>query len=104
MTTLMPGKYQFTYNIGNGDVRVYDIYSDGHIEERKSRTNDVNPVTTQHTLERLDKMIALRKREWNQLKNAPIYGIVAKTQLTILTTIRKFITDNPVTEEDIGYL
>ena len=47
---LKEGRYQFVYNVGNGDIRIFDIFSDGRIKVRHGKTGDIEFVSTNEAL------------------------------------------------------
>jgi hypothetical protein len=98
---LHPGIWQFVYNIGNGDVRTYDIFPDGQVRERIARTNDMSFIPTDEALDRIDIMIGFAEREKERFKNTALHNKITKTKLDILLTIRRFMIENPVKEDEV---
>ena len=99
----MEGKFQYTYNVGNGDIRIFDVFSDGQIKEKVSRTNDVRFVSTDTAMKYLDQMIYLAEKEAVKFKGVAIYEKTSKTKLDILLTIKRFLQENHIDEEDVRY-
>jgi len=103
MTTLMPGRFQFVYNIGNSDVRTYDVFPDGQIQERIAKTNDVSFITTQEAMMRLDTMISLAVKDRERFKRTSLYDKITKTKVDILMVIKRYMLENPIEEDDIRW-
>ena len=99
----MEGKFQYIYNVGNGDIRIFDVFSDGQIKEKVSRTNDVRFVSTDTAMKYLDQMIYLAEKEAVKFKGVAIYEKTSKTKLDILLTIKRFLQENHIDEEDVRY-
>jgi hypothetical protein len=98
---LMPGKYQFEYNIGNSDIRIYDIFNDGQIQERIAKTNDVHFISTDEAMEKLDIMVEFAKKNKERFKHTSLYDKITKTKLDMLLVIKDFMLDNPVEEDEV---
>lgn len=100
---LLEGRFQFVYNVGNGDVRIFDIFNDGQIKEKISKTNDFRFVSTETALKYLDRMIYLADKEARGFKGVTIFGKTSKTKLDVLLTIKRFLLENPISEDEIRY-
>lgn len=100
---LHPGKFQFVYNIGNADVRMFDIFDSGQIQMRTSRTNEITRVSSDCALHYLDMMIDLAEQDKERFKTTPMQDKITKTKLDILRLTRRFIEENYISEDDIRY-
>lgn len=90
---LYPGKYKFHYNVGNGDVRTYDIFPNGNIIETIARTNESGRVGISYTQSKLDEMISLSEKKAQLYKKIPFYSKTSNTQLNILLDIKTYLND-----------
>jgi hypothetical protein len=99
----MPGRYQFEYNTGNGDIRIYDIFNDGQIQERIAKSNDVHFISTREALERLDTMLGFAMRNKEKFKHTSLYDKITKTKLDMLMTIKNFMLENTVDESEVRW-
>jgi hypothetical protein len=97
----MPGRYQFEYNVGNGDIRIYDIFSDGQIQERIAKTNDVAFISTDQAMVNLEIMIKMAEGNKFKYRKTPLYDKISKTKLDILLVIQRFLNENYVSEEEV---
>jgi len=100
---LLEGRFQFIYNVGNSDIRIFDIFNDGQVKEKISKTNDVRFVSTDTALKYLDQMIYLAQKEAEKFKGTTVYSKTSKTKLDILLTIKRFLLENPVSEDEVRY-
>jgi hypothetical protein len=100
----MPGRYQFEYNIGNGDIRIYDIFADGQIQERIAKTNDVAFIPTDQAMDKLEDMIKIAERNKFKYRKTPLYDKISKTKLDILLVIKRFMMENYISEEDVRFV
>lgn len=98
---LREGKYQFIYNVFNGDVRIYDIFYDGRIKEQIARTGVSRFVSTEEMLDKLDVMIRLAEKEANKFRDVKLYGKIKETNLVILRSIKEFALENYIEPSDI---
>jgi hypothetical protein len=99
----MEGRFQFIYNIGNGDIRIYDIFDSGQIKERVTKTDDMNYISTITALRRLEPMIKIAEREQEKFKNVMLYSKTTKTKLDILLVVRRFLLEHPIEENEVRY-
>lgn len=97
------GLFNFTYNVGNGDVRIYDIYRDGQIREKSSKTNDIRFISTDEAVRRLDAMIILAEKEKERFEKVMLYDKISKTKLDVLLTIKRFMYENEVSDKEVRY-
>jgi hypothetical protein len=100
---LKEGRYQFVYNVGNGDMRIFDIFSDGRIKVRHGKTGDIEFVSTNEALRYLEPMLILAEKEKEKFKNVNIYDKISKTKFDMLLTIKNFMLDNPIEKSEIRY-
>jgi hypothetical protein len=97
---LMIGKYQFVYNIGNSDIRIFDIFADGQIQER-NRNNDTRFITTDEAMEKLDIMIELAEKNRQKYRNTSLYDKITKTKFDMLMNIKRYMLENPVGKDEV---
>lgn len=100
---LLEGRFQFIYNVGNGDIRIFDIFNDGQVKEKVSKTNDVRFVSTDTAIQYLDQMIRLAEKDSINFKGVAIYGKTSKTKLDVLLTIKRFLQENYISEDEVRY-
>ncbi len=100
---LKEGRYQFVYNIGNGDMRIFDIFNDGRIKVRYGKTGDIDFVSTNEAMRYLEPMLKLAEKEKDRFKNVNIYDKTSKTKYDMLLTIKNFMLDNPISQNEIRY-
>lgn len=100
---LHPGRWQFEYNIGNSDIRIYDIFNDGQIREISAKNNDIRFITTDEAMEKLDIMIKMAVKNKDKFKNSFLYDKITKTKVDILMTIKRFMLENPITTDEVRW-
>ena len=100
---LRPGIFQFTYNIGNSDVRIYDVFRDGQIREKTAKTNDMHFISTSQAMQKLDTMIEIAIREHKRFEKVMLYDKITKTKLDVLLTIKRFMLENEITDNEVRY-
>jgi len=100
---LRDGLFNFTYNVGNGDLRIFDIYRDGQIREKSSKTNEIRYVSTDTAMRYLDSMISLAEKEKERFEKVMIYDKISKTKLDVLLIIKRFMYENEITDKEVRY-
>jgi hypothetical protein len=103
MKKIRNGTYQFIYNIGNGDIRVFDIYSDGQIRETIARTNEINFVTTDRAMAKLDEMLDIAEAECELYAKTPLINKTTRTKYEHLFIIRKFLEEHYITKDEVRW-
>jgi len=90
---LRPGCKQFIYSIGDGDVRVYDIYESGKIIET-TKCGDKRKVKSEYAINQLDKVLEIAKRQERAYKQMPLFSTTSKTRVKILNDVKEYILLN----------
>lgn len=93
MPKFYPGKYQYIWNMGTGDVRIYDVFHDGRVREKKSKTGEMQFISKAEALSKLDDIISYYERGFEMYKGSGLYSKTYKTNAEIHKQIREFINE-----------
>jgi hypothetical protein len=100
---LHQGLFHFTLNTGNGDIRYYEIFRDGQIQETITKTGKTQFRSTDYVLDKLDIALQLAEKKKNKYGSIPYEGKVFQTEYDLLVSIWNFVQSHTVEEEDIRW-
>jgi hypothetical protein len=93
MPKFIPGRYQYVWNMGTGDVRIYDVFPDGRVREKKSSTGEMQFISKADALAKLDDIISIYDRGSELYKGSGLYSKTYKTKAEVHRQIREFINE-----------
>lgn len=92
-TKFIPGKYQFIWNSHTGDIRIYDVFSDGRVREKIAKTGQQAFVDKDYALIKLDSIIEFWAKMAKNHAGIQQYAKVYSTRAEIHRQIRNFIEE-----------
>lgn len=93
MGKFIPGKWQYSWNTGTGDVRIYDVFMDGRVREKIAKSGEMSYIEPKYAIQKLDEIINYYQKCADKFQNVNLYGKVYATKVEIHKQIRQYIKE-----------
>lgn len=101
--SLLIGRFRFVYNLGNGRIFIYDIFDSGQIRETNAHTNEINYVTSEIAINKLEEMLNIEKRKYQKYKKTPLINKTIASKIEQYKIMGRFMEEHYITEDDIKW-